>query len=141
MKKVIKGILISVIVLIIIYIILVLTKVLPNPFLDTKDLVCTRETKLPGYVEQEIVIIKFNKDATIKEYDEIYKIIYEDVKELNNYKDYLTSINVDYRYNEVEKSIETKELIKITQKNNYYKKTKKEMKNIFLNEIHYEKCD
>ena len=115
--------------------------VVPNPFLDTSDLVCSRETKLPIYVEQEIIIVKFNKDATIKEYDEIYKIIYDDEEELNNYKDYLTSINVDYRYNESEKSIETKELIKITKENNYYNKTKKEIKNIFLDEIHYEKCE
>ena len=144
MKKGIKiliGVIILLVILVICYIALVITKVLPNPFLDTKDLMCSRETQLPGYVESEIIVMEFNKDATIKTYKEMYKITFENVEELKSYKKYLDSVNKKYKYDETDKSIAIEDIMKINKENGYYKKTKKEMKNIMLNELYYSVCE
>ena len=139
--KILIGVIILVVILIIVYAALVITRVLPNPFLDTKDLICSREIQFPGYVESEIIIIKFNKDATIKNYKEIYKITYENERELKSYKEYMDSIGKEYQYDENNKTISIEDFIKVNKNNGYYKKTKKEMKNMILNELYYSVCD
>ena len=144
MKKGIKiliCVIISVAILVIIYAVLVIAKVLPNPFLDTKDLMCSRETELPGYIESEIIVIEFNKDATIKTYKEMYKITFENVEELKTYKEYLDSVNKKHKYDETDKSITIEDVTEINEENGYYKKTKKEMKNMILNELYFSVCD
>ena len=144
MKKSIKiliGVIVSVVILVIVYAVLVIAKVLPNPFLDTKDLMCSRETQLPGYIESEIIVIEFNKDATIKTYKEMYKITFENVEELKTYKEYLDSVNKKHKYDETDKSITIEDVTEINEENGYYKKTKKEMKNMILNELYYSVCD
>lgn len=144
MKKGIK-ILISISVLIVLlmvtYIILIIKQVVPNPLLDTSDLVCSRETKLPGYTEAEIIVVEFNTDATIKSYKEIYKITYEDIEELKLYKKYMDSMNKEYKYDENNKTILNEKFIKVNKNNGYYKKTKKEMKNMMLNDLYYSLCE
>lgn len=139
--KILLGVLILLILLSIVYAILIVKQILPNPFLDTKDLICSRENKFPGYIESEIIIMEFNKDATIKNYKEIYKITYEDIEELKLYKESFDSLNKEYQYDENDKSISTEDFVQVDDINGYYKKTKKEMKNIMLNDLYYSLCE
>ena len=67
-KGIIFGILSVIIILIVIYMVLIIIGILPNPFLDTSDLVCTFEH--PGSVCTEEVIFKFDNRAILKEYEE-----------------------------------------------------------------------
>ena len=139
--KILLGVLILLILLSIVYAILIVKQILPNPFLDTKDLICSRENKFPGYIESEIIIMEFNKDATIKNYKEIYKITYEDIEELKLYKESFDSLNKEYQYDENDKSISTEDFVQVDDINGYYKKTKKEMKNIMLNDLYFSLCE
>lgn len=69
MKKGIKiliGIIVSVVILVIVYAVLVIAKVLPNPFLDTKDLMCNRNSDCDGICDRKITLtVKFNKKALV----------------------------------------------------------------------------
>ena len=78
---------------------------------------------------------------SIKSYKEIYKITYEDIEELKLYKKYMDSMNKEYKYDENNKTILNEKFIKVNKNNGYYKKTKKEMKNMMLNDLYYSLCE
>ena len=94
--KILLGILIPIIILIIIYIILVLIKVLPNPFLDTKSLVCKKTNDQISFTYEEIVIIEFNKDATVKEVKEKEIYIFLEEQEAKDYYEQESDNRIDY---------------------------------------------
>lgn len=101
MKKGIKlllGTLISIIVLIVIYIILVLFGVAINPFLDTKDLVCTRIFLDLGYTSNEVVNIKFNKKAIVEKIDFSEEVVFEEAASAQTfYVEMQNSIGEDWQ--------------------------------------------
>lgn len=137
MKKVIKGILISVIVLIIIYIILVLTKVLPNPFLDTKDLVCKKINDQISFTYEEIVIIKFNNDATVREVEQKEIYVFLDEQEAKDYYEQ-ESDNKNFNFEIEGNKVTISNTLTSENKIDYSVVTKKEIKKRYIEEYSYE---
>lgn len=133
--KIVLGIIITLIVLVIGFIILIVTEVIPNPFLDTKDLVCERGYALDEnsyfiekkffkfnfkayvkYIKQENITKYFDEELAKKYYDEIIKYTEKDKIKLNG--------------NEI--------ISVINEKNSYSDKTKQEIKEYFEHELAYE---
>lgn len=55
-KKIVLGIITGIVLIVITLFILIITKTIPNPFLDTSDLLCKRE----NYNFDEVITFKFN---------------------------------------------------------------------------------
>ena len=55
---------------------LVLLDIIPNPFIDNRDLVCTREVDYISYIQAEKTIIEFNYKASVKKFDQTITITY-----------------------------------------------------------------
>lgn len=81
MKKGIKTSLViiaSIILIVIIMAVLIIMQIIPNPFLNKKDLMCAREADQIIYYTQELVTVSFDKwgKANSSEMEVIY--VYED---------------------------------------------------------------
>lgn len=131
MKKRIKVLLIILgfIVLIIgILVILVLKKIIPNPFLDTSDLVCSKEDEQVVWVENQNTVISFDKWGYSKQLDEktIYTFESEEVAKqyFNSAKESLSggSVVLKLEKNNVIFNIGKRKMSEIE------KKTKKDIK-------------
>lgn len=55
---------------------LVLLDIIPNPFMDNRDLVCIREVDYISYIQAEKTIIEFNYKASVKKFDQTITITY-----------------------------------------------------------------
>lgn len=58
----------SIIILLATIVILIVKNVIPNPFLDTKDLICTKKTYEVEYESKRVVTIEFDKWANSKNF-------------------------------------------------------------------------
>lgn len=138
--KIVLGIIITLIVLVIGFIILIVTEVIPNPFLDTKDLVCeiTIGDPTAGPQAKTIFIFKFDKQAIITSYNEKavqYFLSNDEAKnEYNNIKSNNESANIELNENSIIYSID----YSLEVDKGYYGKSKKEIKKIFIDEYSYE---
>lgn len=61
-------------ILVFVYVILIMKGILPNPFLDTKDLICNREYVYGDYFTIESVIFSFDSEAVVKTAQKVDKI-------------------------------------------------------------------
>ena len=134
-SKIVIGTIISVVLLIVAYIILVLTGLFPNPFLDTKDLICRFDNFYPVGDVDVIMTFRFDKKAKIKSYTESYVYVIEDEEHLKQIEEELISENEKF-------TIDGNELITYTdfyikKDIGYYGKTKKEIKKIYSEEFFY----
>lgn len=142
MKKSIKIVLCIVVpltVLITTYIILIVKGILPNPFLDTSDLVCSRESIFGLLTYKEEVIIKFDKFQRVNQHISIDSFIYETLEDAQDAYNNLDDKEV-YKLNKEENSIEFEKTISITKDNSFYKKNKQQMKDFYINELFYTEC-
>lgn len=137
--KIILGVIAIFIVLIITYIILIANEILPNPFLDTSDLVCSRENNYGTLDYKEKIIIKFDKFQRVKQHVSINSFIYKTLEDAQDAYNNLDN-KEGYELNSEENSIETKKIISITKDNSFYKKNKNQMKNFYINELYYTIC-
>lgn len=140
MKKGLKIVLITIISLIILligFIFLIIKGILPNPFLDTKDLVCKLEN-IPEYNGADVLLtFNFDKNTVFKGYSEeyIYKYeteeiateIYEKLRQNSN-----SEISIDG------KTVKLSNYYKSEKDKGYYGKTKKQIKKIYVSELLYE---
>lgn len=121
--------------IVVIYVVLVISKVLPNPLLDTKDLVCSRENDYVDFVLEEKVIIRFDSKAKIKEYE------LQDVFKFDSSiaaKDYYELLNLDANNLELDKkNVIQKSVYSIKENMEYKGKTKEEIKKIYVEELFY----
>lgn len=93
--KIIIGIIVFILALIATYIILIIKDILPNPLLDTSDLVCVKELELGSLNVQENVVFEFNNRAEAINYQmftyntyydyESAKIVYDENKYREEY--------------------------------------------------------
>jgi len=142
MKKSIKIILSIVVLLTILigtYIILIVKEILPNPFLDTSDLVCSRESNYGLLDYKEKIIIKFDKFQRVEQHVSINSFIYETLEDAQEAYNSLDN-KEEYKLNKEENSIEFQKTILITSDNSFYKKNKKQMKDFYINELFYTEC-
>lgn len=114
------GIIISL--LILVYIALVIFNILPNPFLDTKDLVCIRyESAAEVYYEEEnIITFKFDKWAKVK-----------------SYVDELTTKRPDLIIKQEGKNVISISNYNVEFGKGYYNYTKKQLKEMYEKEFNF----
>ena len=130
MKKTVKFLL-PVLLIIIIFAILIVLGIIPNPFLDTKDLVCTRGTILEAITSTKKTI-KFKWNGDIKEINSKETYTYDEEEQAIDYFNSLKkSIGEDWeKYIILEKnkvvinskdpiSLDVKEMSKKQIKNKY----------------------
>lgn len=104
---------------------------------DNEDLTCVRENNFGTFIDVEKIVFKFDEVGKIANYIEIREFVYPSIEEAKDYYDKFKE------YNKLEldgTSVISKSEIVVTKENNYYNKTRKEMKNIYLNELFYDKC-
>ena len=137
--KLILSIILIVVVLVVSYIILIIKGILPNPFLDTSELVCVRTSNASGNsLETELVTISFDKSAKIKILKEELLIEFDIVEEAQEYYDeFIMYLGEDTLFLEGNK-VSSYSIVKIDKDNNYFDKTKEEMKKIYIKEYQYE---
>lgn len=137
--KIILTTVISILVLIIVYIILIIKGILPNPFLDTKDLVCTIFESYEDSEEtfERISKFKFDNKAIIVSYEVEEISTYSSIESANKNYEYIN----EEKYTYVEKKENVIHLIstyEIEENKGYYGKTKKEIKEMYEKNFLYE---
>lgn len=137
MKKKIIIILISIILLIGVYTTLVLIKVLPNPFLDTKDLVCKKINDQISFTYEEIAIIKFNKFAKVKEVEQKEIYVFLDEQEAKDYYEQ-ESGNPSFNYEIDKNKVTISNTLTSADGIDYSVVTKKDIKKRYIEEYAYE---
>lgn len=108
MKKKFK-ILLPVLLIVIIFVILIVLGIIPNPFLDTRDLVCTRGSLVSDHETNTETTVTFKVDGTVKEITtkniNVYNSEEQALSEFNSFKE---SIGADWEeYISLEKNIIT----------------------------------
>lgn len=98
-KKIILSIVIFILLVVISLPILIIKNIIPNPFLDTSDLVCIMGRMEPDvYTHQNVVTIKFNKKAIVKDIKEEGKYTFHDSKTATLfYEEFRNSIGANYK--------------------------------------------
>lgn len=144
--KILIGVVLSILILVSIYIVLIIKGVLPNPFIDNKDLVCTFNDHDTS-VEEKIIFL-FDKNCVVRSYLQKRVYIYSDEKEAKEYYDNFlkkdSSIINTYKDREI--SLEGNKIYmtlnyEIDENSIYYKKTKEEIKDIYEKEYIGHTCE
>lgn len=127
--KVLIVITISLAILILIYIGLVIKEILPNPFLDTSDLVCTRAIEFETYTEESVIIFVFDKKAKLKKYEITENMVYPTLEEAKEYYEYTKPYVNFLELIEEENKVKYFSSIKQNKDDSFhFSKTKKELK-------------
>ena len=144
MRKGIKvsiGALVLVVVLVLVYIVLIIKGILPNPFLDTSDLVCTRTIEFETYSEEEKVVFKFDKWANLEKYEMSLNVIYPTFEEAKEYyehnKQYVESLKFIEEENKI---VFSNDIFKNKDDEYHFNKTKQELKEEYEKNHSY-KCE
>ena len=137
--KILLGILIPIIIIVITYVILMLNGIVPNPFLDTKDLVCSRLSSSTEFnTEEEIVTIHFDKKAIIKEVKTEYVMDFTTEQLAKEYYDKTIKYVDSAEINLNGKIVSFPTIIKIDESNTNYNKTKKEIEKLYEEVLVYD---
>lgn len=138
-KKLIIGIIISLGLLLTTYIILIIKQIIPNPFLDTSDLVCIRDDSNAtiDIKEENVYIFSFDKNAIIKSYKVQYIYILDTEKEAKKYYEYLKETDTPNLKIEDNKVIVFSNY-KIEKNKGYYGRSKEQIKKYYEKEFLYE---
>lgn len=111
------------------YIGLIIKGVLPSPFLDTSDLVCTRLIKFEAYTQETVITFRFDKWANLNSYEAINNLVYPTLEAATEYyeytKPYVDSIELIEEDNKVKFFSST---IKNNKDSYHFEKTKQELK-------------
>ena len=137
--KILLGVLVPIIIILTVYLILIIKQILPNPFLDTKDLVCIRDSSNPTIQDkiEEEKIFKFDNKAIITSYDE--KMIYTFWLESTAKREYEYAKKVKTNKVTLDNNVLTILRTYIMKENEgYYGKTKKEIRKIYEEDLGYD---
>lgn len=133
--KIIIGIIVFILALIATYIILIIKDILPNPLLDTSDLVCER---INDFGEEEEYIFKFNNRAKVISYQRNTNIKFNDYDFAKEYYDEI-KYKENIKFNEEEYSISTNFTFKIEENNvQLYNKTKEEVNELYTSYYNFD---
>lgn len=137
MKNKIK-ILFPVLLIIIIFVILIVVGIIPNPFLDTKDLVCTRESDFVTRTRTEKITISFNSRGNIEKIVEEYIRKYQSNEEA---KQFYNSI-IEDASDDVAITIENNTVTETREQTTFenfggYEKNKKGLTKFYTDELYY----
>ena len=106
--------------------------------LDISDLICIRNSDYIDYEDTEIITFKFNKNAVITQYEEKSIITLQTKEDALKYYNETKQNNPNINVNLNDKDVEVSVIFLVDEKNNYYKKTKQEIKKIYTEELFYE---
>jgi len=134
--KIFLGILTTLILLIVVFIVLIIKEIIPNPFLDTKDLVCEGRIKTEDYEKK--IVYKFDKKTIVEKYVEIIAIKLDSTEETKEkYNELSKTPDIDIKLDLENNSIVASKEYNIELNNGYYGKTKKEIVDIYVNQYNY----
>ena len=138
-KKLIIGLSISIpLLIIIVVIVLILLGIIPNPFLDTSDLVCY-ETMYEDETVKEVLknTFEFDKFGYFTIFNSEYTVKYNNLElAQNNYKDLIENENIDAIIDE--NVVIVKNQIKADEYKSFLGKKRKEIKKIYEHEFFYD---
>lgn len=106
--------------------------------LDTKDLICVRNSDYTDFKYEEKVTVGFDENAVITEYEEKYAVIYPTNKEAKSYYNETKLNNSDINITLDDNQVIFSNIIFVDENNNYFGKTKKQIKKIYIEELFYE---
>lgn len=129
--KIIVGIILFLIVLITTYIVLVITDILPNPLLDTSDLVCERKNDFGNVVEKRQYVFNFDNVAKLNSYQEIFNLVFHDYESAKEYynSNKLSEKNIEFI--EEEKTVKIIYNVNIEDVNHLKNKLKEDIKKMY----------